>query len=307
MAKETKQDRIVRNTIDQFTEHLHELKNLDLNASTKESDVERWCSSFLKSCFGYIASSGYSIRAQEAKGRMRPDLLVLKNEKPIFLVEVKKIGFDFDKSDFRSGKVQLTEYLNAVGNVKFGMLTNGIDWRLYDFSNPNNGGVEIARYNLKFGENDSFTFDKRSIEEALYDFLDFHESTFSTGSWDDLAKEATAFSPESLAKAILSSDAIRYIGKSIRGEHEFKANLEVLTDKVYDLLAKGLDDSIPAWNDSKIAEFQKYIKSQKRASRKSKRTSTKKADVVTPEITEIKITSVQTLSTDEELPLLKSS
>jgi hypothetical protein len=269
MAKETKQDRIVRNVFDQVTEHLHELKNMDANPSTKESDVERWCGSFLKSCLGYTASSGYSIRSQESKGKLRPDLLVLKDDKPIFLVEVKKLGFNFDKSDFRSGKIQLNEYLNAVGNVKWGILTNGVDWKLYDFSNPANGGVEVARFNVKVGEGETFSFDKKIVEELCYDLVDLHETSYVSKAWVDLAKEATAFSPESLAKAILSNDVIKYIGKSIRGEHEFKANLEVLTDKVYNLLENGLDDCIAGWNDAKAAEYHKYIKSQKRAGRKA--------------------------------------
>ncbi len=283
MAKEMKQDRVVRSIFDQVTEHLHELKNMDANINTKESDVERWSSSFLKNCLGYTASAGYSIRSQESKGKMRPDLLVMKDDKPVFLVEVKKLGFDFDKSDFRSGKVQLTEYLNAVGNVKWGILTNGTDWKLYDFSNPQNGGVEIARFNVKIGEGETFSLDKKLVEELCYEMFDFHETTFISKSWDDLAKEATAFSPESLAKAILSSDVIKYIGKSIRGEHEFKANLEVLTDKVYALLEDGLDDSIPGWNEAKATEYHKYIKNQKRVGRKIKRIIAKKIDVISPE------------------------
>ena len=286
MAKETKQDRVVRNIIDQVTEHLHELKGLEANTLSKESDVERWCSSFLKNCLGYTASSGYSIRSQESKGKLRPDLVVLKDEKPIFLVEVKRIGFDFEKSDFRSGKVQLTEYLNAVGNVKWGILTNGTEWKLYDFSNPQNGGVEVYRFDLKNGEGDTFSFDKKLVEELCYDMFDFHEATYISRAWEDLAKEATAFSPDSLAKAILSADVIKYIGRSIKGEHEFKANLEVLTDKVYSLLEKGLDDSIPGWNEAKAAEFSKYIKSQKRASRKVKRT-VKKSDLTVLEAGEM--------------------
>ena len=78
MAKETKQDRAVRGMIDQVTEHLHELKNLDSNLSTKESDVEKWCSSFIKGCLGYTASASFSIKSQETKGKLRPDLVVTK-------------------------------------------------------------------------------------------------------------------------------------------------------------------------------------------------------------------------------------
>lgn len=282
MARETKQDRTVRNMLDQATEHLHELKGFDSNPSVKEMDVERWAQSFLKSCLGFSSSAGYSIRAQETKGKMRPDLVVLKGDKPVFVVEVKKLGFDLGKSDFRSGKVQLSEYLNMIGNVRWGVLTNGHEWKLFDFSQPQYGGVEVCAFDLR-SDSDVVDVSKKAVEEQCYEFLDFHETSFSSDCWSELAKEATAFSPESLAKAILSHDVIKYVAKTIKGEHEFKANIEVLTDRVYWLLEQGLNDAIGGWNETKQAEFQKFIKSQKRASRKSKRTKkeTTSSEVVT--------------------------
>lgn len=282
MAKESKQDRLVRNMLDQAIEHLHEIKNIEANPASKESNVEVWAQSFLKNCLGYTAASGYSIRSQEVKGKMRPDLIVFKADKPVFVVEVKKLGFDLSKSDFRSGKTQLSEYLNTLGGVKYGVLTNGAEWLLFDFSQPQYGGIEFAKFDLK-SDSDVIDCSKKVVEEQCYEFLDLHESAFSTNSWPELAKEAMAFSPESLSKAILSVDVIKYIAKSIRGEHDFKANQELLMDKVFCLLENGLDDSIPGWNETKTVELQKYIKSQKRASRKTKRTSVKKEAAPTAE------------------------
>lgn len=270
MARETKQDRIVRGISDQVAEHLHELKSLESNPQCKEADVERWAQSFIKNCLGYTASGGYSIRSQESKGKMRPDLVVLKNENPVFVVEVKKLGFDLGKSDFRSGKIQLSEYLNLIGNVRWGFLTNGCEWKIFDFSQAKYGGIEVSSFDLK---NDSDVIDvtKKAVEEQCYDLIDLHETSFASDAWSELSKEALAFSPESLAKAILSVDVVKYIAKYVRGEHEFKANHEVLTDRVYWLLEQGLNDAISGWNETKAAEIQKYVKSQKRSSRKSKR------------------------------------
>lgn len=270
MAKESKQDRIVRSVLDQATEHLHELKALEANPAVKELDVERWAQSFLKNCLGFSSMSGYSIRAQETKGKMRPDLIVVKNDKPVFVVEVKKFGFDLNKSDFRSGKVQLKEYLNLIGDVKWGILTNGCEWKLFDFAHPQYGGIEISAFDLR-ADDDTIEVSKRIVEEQCYEMIDLHESSFSADAWPELSKEAMAFSPESLSRAILTNDVIKLIAKTIRGEHEYRANVEVLTDKIYQLLEKGLDDSIPEWNEAKQVEFQKFIKAQKRASRRSQR------------------------------------
>jgi hypothetical protein len=253
MAKETKQDRIVRSILDQTIEHLHELKSIENNIHSKEMDVERWAQSFLRNCLGYTASSGYVIRSQESKGKMRPDLIVFKNDKPVFVVEVKKQGFDLNKSDFRSGKSQLSEYLNTLGNVKYGILTNGYEWKLFDFSQTQSSGTEILAFDLK-ADGDVNESSKKDIENYCYEFIDLHESSFSSHAWLELSKEAVAFSPESIAKAVLSSDVVKYIARSIKGEHEFRANLEVLTDKIYSLLEQGLNDAIVGWNETKDIE-----------------------------------------------------
>lgn len=282
MAKETKQDRVVRNILDQVTEHLHELVALEASPSTKESDVEKWTQSFLKTCLGYTSSSGFNIKSQESKGKMRPDLIVTYKDKPIFVVEVKKLGFNLNKSDFRSGKIQLSEYLHNIGSVRWGILTNGVEWKLFDFSQPQYGGIEVSAFDLK--SEDKIDLNKRAIEEQCYELLDFHEFSYNADSWEELSKEALAFSPESLAKAILSCDVVKYVARSIRGEHEYRANMEILTDRLYWLLENGLNDVIAGWNENKVADFQKYIKSQKRASRRTKRSSKRREAIVNAEV-----------------------
>jgi hypothetical protein len=282
VAKETKQDRIVRGIADQVTEHLHELKAMETNPTIKELHVERWAERFLKNCLGFTSVAGYSILPQESKGKMRPDLLVMKGDKPVFIVEVKKLGFDLSKSDFRSGKTQLGEYLNQIGNVSWGILTNGVEWKLIDFSQAQYGGIETKSIDFK-SDSDVIDTSKKAVEDQCYEILDFHESSFASGTWSDLSKEAMAFSPESLARAILSADVVKYIAKFVRGEHEFKANHEVLSDKVFTLLEKGLNDAIPGWNDARAAEIMKYVKAQKRAARRVKRSKKDVGgDAVTP-------------------------
>lgn len=278
MARETKQDRIVRTMFDQVSEHLYELKALAANPSSKELDIERWCQSVVKSCLGYTATAGYSILAQETRGKMRPDLIISKNGKPLFVMEIKKTTFDLNKSDFRSGKTQLSEYLHQIGNVRWGILCNGFEWRLFDFSNPAVGGIEIISFDLR-GEHDELELGKREIEETCWNFLDLHETNCNSDAWTAFSKEATAFSPESLAKAILSLDSVKYIAKVIRGEHEYKANVEVLIEKIAALVESGLDDSVKGWNETRQAEFHKYVKSQKRAGRRRSRKPKEAAEV----------------------------
>ena len=277
MAKETKQDRIVRTMIDPVTEQLHQLKTLIANPNLKEADLERWCEGVFRNCLGYTATNSYEIRAQESRGKSRPDLVILETDKPICVIEVKRLGFDLNKSDLRSGKLQLTEYLSLIGNVRWGILTNGYEWRLFDYSIATPGGVEVVSFDIR-NEKDEIDVTKRAIEEVCWSFVDIHEKTYQDESWKEFAVEATAFSPDSLAKAILSLDTVKYISKVIRGEHDYKANVEVLLDKLNNLIVKGLDDSVSGWNETKEAELNKFVTSQKRTSRK-KRTNKEKTDL----------------------------
>lgn len=272
MAKETKQDRIVRQIMEQMTEHIAELKAFEASTSCKESDVEKWAQSLLKSCLGFSVTNGYTIKTQDTKGKHRPDIVVYRGEKPAFVMEVKKLGFDFEKSDFRSGKVQLKEYLSTYEDVPYGFLCNGYEWRLYDFSNKQTP-IEIQKIDFK-SDGILCGTSKKEVEEMCYEFVSFHESSYCGSDWAELSKEATAFSPDSLAKAILSHNVIKVITKEIRGEHEYKACTDLLYEKVFHLLSMGLDDTLKeSFNPEKRLEFQKYIKSQMRQARKSKKPS----------------------------------
>ena len=270
MSRETKQERIVRGMANQMSEALYDLKNLSTNQTSKELDVEYWCQSLLKTCLGFTASQGYTILAQEVRGKMRPDLVVSKDGTPCFVVEIKKLGFDLNRSDFRSGKIQLAEYLRNMGNVRWGILCNGFEWRLYDFSSIESNGIEILSFDLR-GENGELDLSKRGIEDACWSFVDVHESSFNGEAWPILSKEATAFSPESLAKAILSVNTVKYIARVIHGEYEYRANTEVLIEKVYQLLENGLNDSVKDWTETKQAEMARYLRSQKKAGQRRSR------------------------------------
>ena len=274
MSKENKTDRLVRTLIDSVTEHTYELKNLANSSSTKELDVERFIQSFLKSCLGFSASAGYFAKPQEIKGKHRPDIILTKNDKPVIVIEIKKLGFDFQKSEFRSGKVQLKEYLNQLDGVRWGILSNGFELVLLDFGDKTKNGVEVLSFDFR-DHLENFEINKKLVEELVYDLVDFHETSFASKLWEEMAVEATAFSPDSLARAMLSTECIKLISKTLRGEYSYKADSDILSDRVYDLLTLGLQHSRGDWNELKAAELSKYLKAQKRAARKTRKSRNK--------------------------------
>jgi len=278
MARETKEDRFVRKIFEQTIEFMVELKQLEAMENAKESHVERWCQGFIRSCLGFTSSLGYQVRAQEGSGKLRPDLLIYKNEEqiPLIIVEVKRLSANLDKSEFRSGKTQLTAYLEGLGNVRWGILTNGYEWRLYDF---HNNAIQIATLDLR-GDNNQIDADKKGAEEAAWNLLDFSVMYFESEDWDKMSQEALAFSPDSLAKASLSFEVLKKVAQVIKGEHDFKAPIEVIADNMKRLVVNGLNDCIPGWNDTLENELDHYIRSQKRKSRQTRRTSKKQSTEV---------------------------
>ena len=77
-----------------------------------------------------------------------------------------------------------------------------------------------------------------------------------------------------MSRAILSNDVVKAISKNIRDGFEYKANTEALYDRLVELLVGGLENSDPAWNETKTLELNKFVKTQKRSSRR-KRTGKK--------------------------------
>jgi len=255
--------------IPQLNELMVELKNLE-KSSARESEVESWCLSVLKQVLGFSASAGYVVKSQEGRGRRRFDLAITLADQPdkiVLVVEVKKLGADLDKSDLRSGRAQLGDYLKSLGGVRWGILTNGYDWRLYDFRSD---FITVTSTDLR-NEQQELSVDPSALEDAAWELLDFTASYFDHGMWGKLSLEAQALSPDSLARAVLSVDVVKRIGRVLKEHRDYRVPLDVLTDKLAELLVSGLNDKLSCWNEMQRGELDRYIRSQKKLAKKAKR------------------------------------
>lgn len=269
MARETKEERIVRGMTAPLMEQLMELKHLAANGS-KESDVEAWCQSLIKNVLGFTASNGYIVKSQETRGKMRFDLVVSPSNRPdqVFVVaEVKKLGGNLNKSDLRSGKSQLAEYLKQLGDVRWGILTNGYEWTLYDFKSDLSSVINLDLRN----EKQEIDTSNKGVNEAAWSLLDLSSFYFESGTWEKMSTEAQALSPDSLARSILSIEVVKKIAKILNSEHEYKVSVDLLSDRLSGLIEHGLDDTVSAWNETKRLELDRYIRSQKRLAKRSRR------------------------------------
>ncbi|MGK5089017.1 hypothetical protein WDW86_15780 [Bdellovibrionota bacterium FG-2] len=266
--RESREDKLVRQMIPQLTESLIELKAMPVG-TTKESDVEAWCRRVVKSVLGFSASAGYDVRTQETRGKMRFDLVVTRLDKPeeiLLVAEIKRLGANLSKSDLRSGKGQLQEYLKHLGNVRWGILTNGFEWCLYDYKSDS---INVISTDVRDEEEQIDSTAKGALDAAL-NLIEFSAHYFETKVWENLSAEAQALSPEALARSIVSIDIMKKVAKYLNEEFDYRVSLESLTEKLSLLVENGLKGLVGSWNEVKRAEFEKYVRSQQRQLKKNK-------------------------------------
>jgi hypothetical protein len=172
-----------------------------------------------------------------------------------------------NKSDLRSGKLQLAEYLKTLGGVRWGILTNGYEWRLYDFKSD---FVTVTSTDIR-NEQQELDTSPKALEDTAWDLLDFSAMYFQEGMWEEMSTEAQALSPDSLARSILATEVVKRISKNLKEHHQYSAPLDILTGKLAKLLECGLNDMLACWNEEQRKELDRYIRSQIKLAKKTKR------------------------------------
>lgn len=215
MPKESHEERLHREMIPNLMESLTELKTMVANGNTKESFVEAWCRGIVKRVLGFSATAGYNVVNQATHGKMRFDLVVTLSDNPdkiLLVAEIKRLGSDLSKSDFRSGKTQLKEYALSIG-TRWGILTNGCEWRLYDFQSD-----AISLREVVICEDVSnIDTSTKAVSDTAYDLAELSSYYIDKGL-ADFSAEAQALSGDSLAKAVLSTDIMKKIAKYLHSQ-----------------------------------------------------------------------------------------
>jgi hypothetical protein len=143
----------------------------------------------------------------------------------------------------------------------------------------------------------------KNIDETGWELIDFSASFYESKTWEKLSQEAQAFSPDSLAKAILTNDSVKRIAKFLTGEHEYRVSVDVLTDKLSELVEHGLAGSVNNWNETNHDELARYVRTQKRAAKKVRRKPVDKTAagaVVIPISSEVKPTPTEVNETEKK-------
>jgi len=218
----------------------------------KEADVVMYLVQFFQDVLGYDIFKEIS-KEYQIKGKYC-DIALKINGEVGMLVEAKQPGMRLVERH-----IEQAEIYGMKSGIKWVLLTNGCEWRLYHLSYDETEGIEST---IVFKTDLLKTFQEKP-NDVIEKFMLLHKRNFIKGELDKYFQKKTMLIPESLAKALFTEDVL----KSIRKEVNKGAQVRVGIEDIAKALKNLLDKEILADMAIKIKRTRKPVR---------KRTTTKK-------------------------------
>lgn len=214
--------------INSFNNAKKELERIS-KKNNKEKPVEAWCHDFFVNVLGY--DKGNIDYRENTCGRKAVDLTISDGKKQVlWLCECKKISENLNKW---IGELQ--KYC-CERNAKWGILTNGISWRMYHFYHDGNTPKYVLIYEIK----DILRISNcKSGREVLFPFC---IEALKKSIREKLLNKKMALSDKCFGQALLSKNVLEALRKQIKISEGFKIEKEELVLQIKNLIPqfKGL-------------------------------------------------------------------
>lgn len=208
----------IRKPLKKFLPHLLEAKTAQLREAETVQRIER----FFENVLGYDGLADISREAQ-IKGKYCD--LAIKIEGTIaFLVEAKACC-----EPLRDRHVDQAQQYASKANIRWVVLTNGLDWRLFHLTFEEGIDYEIAfDVSLEKPEN---------VDDAASKLALLHKQAVKKGELEEFWKTATALGPTSIARGLFREDTLRVIRRWIRKHEGFLVDPEDLAKSIHEMLS----------------------------------------------------------------------
>ncbi|MGC1418343.1 MAG: type I restriction enzyme HsdR N-terminal domain-containing protein [Candidatus Acidiferrum sp.] len=140
------------------------------------------------------------------------------------LVEAKAAG-----CDLRDRHIEQAKSYAAESNLRWVVLTNGVNWNLYHLSFEEGIDTELV-FSLDLAADD---MDKAAECLAL-----LHEQNVRKGEHEDFWKKRTALDAQSLGRALYTDTVLRLIRREIRKSEGLLLDEEDLAKAIHDMLSE---------------------------------------------------------------------
>lgn len=186
--------------------------------------------------YSRIDDMATEINAGWGKKNDRADIgLIIKGNSPEIIVECKKFGKKLTDKEAS----QLSNYFVNTRGSKIGILTNGLEWRIYA---PNESTKETKLFEIPF-----ITFDFSDLTEELYSNLSiFHKNNIDLQELSESAQEFFFLQGFSEAFALELSDPSDDFIKAIFNRMEGKRMTDPVKSKIRNFInANAIQDALP--------------------------------------------------------------
>ena len=188
----------IRKDLKAMLPHLRKAREDNLN----EADTMRRVSRLLEDVLGYDGFSEIT-REQQIKGKY-VDLAVKIDGAVKFLIEVKSAA-----TELRDRHIEQAQHYASQGNIRWVVLTNGLEWNLYHLSFDE--GIE---YESAFTVN--LSDDAININKSAELLSVLHRQSIVRGGLEDFWRVRTVLSAKSIGKVLFHEDTLRLVRRIIR-------------------------------------------------------------------------------------------
>ncbi len=200
-----------------LTPQILEARDRNLNEADTRIRVVR----LLADVLGYDELS--EITAEQRVKRRYVDFAIKLDGVVKFLIEVKPAAMTL-----RDRYIEQSQRYASEGNIRWVVLTNGVEWNLYHLTFEE--GIDYSK---------AFSVDlaNDSLETAANLLGLLHKKSILKGEHDQFWQAKLALSPESLGKALFTEDALRVVRREVRRNEGFQIDIEDLAKAIHDLFS----------------------------------------------------------------------
>ncbi len=240
-------DKFTKSQLKKYAQVFKEAQERDLN----ESDTVMYLIKFFEDVLGYNSLSGEISKEVSIKDRYC-DFGVKLNGEYKFLVEAKAAG----NKTLRAKDIEQAENYGSRSGIRWVLLTNGIEWQLYNLSfNETDGITHDLLFNLNLPDNIDTDIN------AIWNCLGLLEkNNVLNDSLEDFLNHKKALSPQSLIRTLFTEDVLTVIRRELNRSGEVRLDFEDIIASIKDVLSK---DAIMAAGDIGFKKSKKRKKKSK--------------------------------------------
>ena len=126
--------------------------------------------------------------------------------------------------------IEKAKHYAADANIRWVVLTNGLDWNLYHYQGSDEGNDYDEAFSIDLENSEK-------LEIAADQLAVLHRQSVSKGGLEDYWRQRVALSPKSISGALLTDCVLRVLRREIRKTEKILIDEEDLANAIHDMFS----------------------------------------------------------------------